>query len=352
MRERLLELIACPVCRGTLTLSGGRMSGGVIDEGRLICDGCGAGYPVTRGIPRLVPRMSDARTAESFGFEWTTVDVTDPEEDVVTFFRKTGLDPRIYQRLPAKERYYATTRDLSFTPDGSSLRGKLVLDAGCGMGRYLNVAKAYGCELVGMDFSRSVERAAAMASSCPTMHIVQGDLMAPPFRPGTFNFIYSIGVLHHTPDPPASFESLAPLCRPGGELVVYVYPPSFWLDPVRGAVLRALRAVTVRLPHRVLLRLCERLAAPLGSLQMRLAERPVAKFLGAPLFLVTVPRHRKRGVMIGDTFDTYSARYIRTYTEEDVRRWFRSAGFDSIEALPYPTTVRGRRARHGAAPAR
>ena len=344
MRERLLRLIVCPACQGSFSLSVDQHRQDEIEEGTLTCARCARRYPIQRGIPRLLARVSDARTADSFGFEWSTVEVTDVEEDLVTFFRKTGLDRRIYEGMPAKEVRYPTAADFQFEPDGSFLSGKLILDAGCGMGRYLRVASRYGGELVGLDFSRSVERASGLFARTPNVHLVQGDLFMPPFRRETFDYIYSIGVIHHTPDPPAAFRSVASLCRPGGSMSVYVYPPSFWLDPIRGSVMRALRQVTTRLPHPLLYRLCERVAPPLGVAQMRLAAHPMTKLLGAPLFLVTIPRHTKRGVMVGDTFDTYSAKHIRTYSGDEVSAWFRQAGFEAVDALPYPTTVTGRRA--------
>jgi SAM-dependent methyltransferase/uncharacterized protein YbaR (Trm112 family) len=340
-----LDLLVCPACQGSLSLTVHQAQGNDIQDGLLTCQGCGRSYPITAGVPRLLAKPSDPQTAKSFGFEWQTVDVTDVEEDVVTFFRKTGLDERVYEGCLPKERCYPTLRDLGFTPDGFALAGKLVLDAGCGMGRYLNVVKAYGCELVGMDFSDSVERAARLCAGPQgeKIHIVQGDIFAPPFRPETFDYIYSIGCLHHTPDPQAAFRSLAVLCQGGGGIAVHVYPPEFWLDPLRGAIMRAVRAITVRLPHPLLWRLCQLTAPPLGLLQMQLAAHPVTKWLGAPFFLITIPRHRKLGVMIGDTFDTYSAKHIRTFPASEVKAWFESAGVEDVDALPYPTTVKGRK---------
>lgn len=348
MRERLLDLIVCPLCKASFSLAVEEAHSGRIETGMLTCRQCGRCYAIRGGIPRLLVHVTDPRTADSFGFEWTQVEVTDVAEDVVTFFRKTGLDERIYEGLPAKEARYPRLEDLSFVPDGSGLSRKMILDAGCGMGRYLNVAKEYGCEVVGMDVSRSVERAGRLVNGHGRVHLVQGDLLMPPFRPGTFDYIYSIGVVHHTPRPAETFGVVASLCRPGGGMSVHVYPPGFWLDPIRGFVMKALRLVTVRLPHQILLAGCRRIALPLGMLQMRWSRSRVGKLLGAPLFLVTVPRHTKPGVIIGDTFDTYSARYIWTFTDDDVAGWFRAAGFEQVQAVPYPTTVKGRKRVDGA----
>jgi SAM-dependent methyltransferase len=70
-----------------------------------------------------------------------------------------------------------------------------------------------------MDLSDAVETAYANLGKMPNVHVVQGDIYHPPFaRPeggGPFDFIYSIGVLHHLPDPEAGFHSWRGFGRKG-----------------------------------------------------------------------------------------------------------------------------------------
>jgi uncharacterized protein len=55
MREELLEILCCPVCRGSLTLTVGRKVGEEIETGSLRCPKCPAEYPIEEGIPNLLP---------------------------------------------------------------------------------------------------------------------------------------------------------------------------------------------------------------------------------------------------------------------------------------------------------
>jgi SAM-dependent methyltransferase len=55
------------------------------------------------------------------------------------------------------------------------------------------------------------------------VQFVETDLQRPGVRAASFDVVYSAGVLHHTPDPRASFASIARLARPGGVLVIGVY---------------------------------------------------------------------------------------------------------------------------------
>src|SRR5205085_12165178 len=84
-------------------------------------------------------------------------------------------------------------------------RGKIGLDAGCGFGRSLYYAASYGAEVIGLDLSEAVEAARANTRDLPGAHVVQADIFHPPIRPGTLDFVYSIGVLQHLTDPRGGF---------------------------------------------------------------------------------------------------------------------------------------------------
>ncbi|TPW16788.1 MAG: methyltransferase family protein, partial [Elusimicrobia bacterium] len=95
----------------------------------------------------------------------------------------------------------------------SDFKGKRVLDAGCGMGRYALVALSLGAEVVAVDLSESLLRLAESAPRHPGLHVVQGDLLRPPFKAGLFDIVYSHGVLHHTSDANRAFRAVAALVK-------------------------------------------------------------------------------------------------------------------------------------------
>ena len=103
------------------------------------------------------------------------------------------------------------------------LRGKRILDAGCGMGRFAEIALEAGAEVHAVDLSAAVEAARANLGGRGNISFYQGDILNLPFVPGTFDYIYSIGVLHHTPSTKLAFQSLVPLLRPGGRIAIWVY---------------------------------------------------------------------------------------------------------------------------------
>ena len=274
------------------------------------CGPCGATFAIADGIPRFVDTEAHA---ESFGFQWktfATVQLDSAHGSSIsrsTFVEKTGW------RL-------------------EDLRGRQVLDAGCGMGRFAEVAADAGAEVHGVDLSLAIDAARQNLGHRPSIHLYQADLMNLPFVDDTFDFIYSIGVLHHTPNPRRAFLGLTRLLRPGGVIAIWVYSRKLRLSI--GSEL--LRMVTPRLPKPWLLKAC-RIAIPLYWLH----RVPLAGHLSRALLLTSLePDPTWRWL---DTFDWYSPRYQSKHSYAEVEGWFQEAGIAEVHRGPFPITVAGRK---------
>lgn len=248
------------------------------------------------------------RTKSAYALQWNRFRILRPDEDEATFRSRTGLAPE----------------DLS---------GRLVLDAGCGMGRYARLAAQDGARVVGLDLSWAVSAARELSSDLDGVDFLRGDLLRLPLREAAFDHIYALGVLDHTPDPKAAFLNLARLLRPGGRIVIWVYPRE---RSLLEAVMRAQRAVSRRLPLPMLVGMC-RLMAPVGGWKRRLMASPnrlVARS-GVALNVLTigVSMHPDPEVRVCDTLDWYAPRYMSWHTDEEVIGWFREAGLVEIANL-------------------
>jgi SAM-dependent methyltransferase len=186
-----------------------------------------------------------------------------------------------------------------------------------------------------VDLSLAVEAAHRNLRGRPGVRILQADLFALPFRPGSFDVIYSLGVLHHTPDCERAFRALVPLLRPGGRLCIWVYEDSgLWKR-----VASWYRRVTTRLPPRVLYALC-RAAGP----WYYACRLPV---IGRLLFAAwPISMHPRRDWRVLDTFDWYAPRYQSLHSFAEVHGWFRAAGLTEIVQMTHaPVSVAGTRTR-------
>jgi SAM-dependent methyltransferase len=224
------------------------------------------------------------------------------------------------------------------TPD--FFDGKLGLDAGCGAGRHSMQAHSYGAEMVGMDLSYAVDASYGKARVTPGINIVQGDIFHPPFKPGTFEFIYSIGVIHHTPDPPRAYQSIVKVLAPGGTMIVMVYAAT---RPALLKLLAALRAVTTRLPLPVMKAMAW-LAAAVDVVFPITAYRVLSN-IGFPKKLLNriAPEHVQIYAKVNfetcftDWVDRFSYPYVHYYSVADVTAWEKEAGLEDIAVVQLGT---------------
>src|SRR6185436_1085899 len=104
------------------------------------------------------------------------------------------------------ELFFPTT---GFSPEG--IKNGLSLEIGAGYGRFVDVVQRAGGRIVGVDLStHSIDLAQDFAGFRPNVFLVQADLFHLPFERKTFDHVFSIGVLHHTPDTEKAFKAIAP----------------------------------------------------------------------------------------------------------------------------------------------
>ena len=242
-----------------------------------------------------MPRLAGETYVASFGRQWNRHDVARDAEDEAVFTVKTGVTP-------------------------GELSGLRVLDAGCGGGRYARLLGRFGATVLGVDLSTAVEKAAALCAEFPGVAIVQADLLNLPIAEAVFDFVFSIGVMHHSSDPRRAFAEVARRVKPGGRLAVWLYrqnsPPQEWLNS-------ALRAATSRLPPRLLEYAGVGLAVVGGVPVVKQVLSKVANF----------STHPEWTLRVCDNFDWYAPTYQSHHTIEELDGWFRAEGFDNLREL-------------------
>ncbi|MDA1184645.1 MAG: methyltransferase domain-containing protein [Acidobacteria bacterium] len=308
MNRSLLQILACPECRGSLELLQDTGDVDRVFSGNLTCGGCRATYPIRHGVPRFV---GDGDYAASFGLQWNR-------------FRTTQLDSTTGIGLSA-ERFYAET---GWTREW--LNQKWVLDAGCGAGRFVEVAAKAGANVVGVDLSSAVDAAAANVVDLPNADIVQASLYALPFRAGAFDACYCIGVLQHTPDPRRTLSVLPSMLKDGGQLAVVAYERRRW---TKWQTKYLIRPLTKRMSKPWLLRVIEWSMPALFAMTEVLFRLPVV----GPVFRFAIPvanytgerrlsvRQRYRLAVL-DTFDVLSPEFDFPQTAPEVLGALRQAG--------------------------
>ena len=218
MKERLLQYLSCPSCAGTITLTANDREGEEIIEGQLSCPACARAWPITRGVPRFASieevEEDKAATAAGFGWQWTHFTQADEKYEQQFLGWIAPVAPEFF-------------------------RDKVVLEGGCGKGRHTQLAAQWGArDVIGIDLSAAVETAFAATRNLTNAHIIQADIYNLPFA-RAFDYAFSVGVLHHLPDPRGGFNSLASKVKPGGHISAWVYGAennewiTRWVNPLR-----------------------------------------------------------------------------------------------------------------------
>jgi len=318
VKARLLELLACPECGGPLAWGDGTDPGpsGAVEDGTLACGGCGRCYRIQRGIPRLLPDnlSADARhTARAFGWQWRHF-------------------------VEMHEQYEAQFLDWIRPLDAGSFRDRVVLDAGCGIGRHSHFAAVWGArDVVAMDLSDAVETAREVLSAHGNAHVVQGDILRPPFRRdghgGPFDLVYSIGVLHHMSEPEAGFDSLVGVVHDGGTMFAWVY--GYENNAVVRRVIDPLRRhITTRLPPSLMRAIAFPLAVAfhlmVKGVYRPLRETRVLRLLPLGDYLASLSSFtfRQNYNIVFDQLVAPTAQYLR---RAQFDAWFRRAGLRDVE---------------------
>lgn len=368
MRPRLLQWLVCPLCHHELTLVDAVSERCPLAEadyhvleatapiedpndiesdiisGALACDTCRIYYPIYNGIPRMLTYPT--RVAQLHAQEhraWLT-----------TRLAGFGLPQRIPP--PGEQevlRNFSTewvgykwtgTSYWSLTPDAvlrckyyelglgprRNLQHRLVLEVGIGIGGTADaLSRAESCELIGIDLGYAVDQARHYFGQNPLLHLVQASVFAPPFRPGSFDVVYSHGVLHHTYSTRAAFTQIAQLPKQAnGMLYVWVYShDQERVTPLRRVLMgieSVVRPVLSRLPG-FWQTLVLAPTLPFYVLYQHVYRRTQLGTLVAARYGWNEALHAAR--------DRLTPPFAHRHTYEEVSEWFQAETYQNLELL-------------------
>jgi uncharacterized protein YbaR (Trm112 family)/ubiquinone/menaquinone biosynthesis C-methylase UbiE len=365
LKNRLRDLLCCPVCGGDLNLNAfveervqmaqpesvqyrGLDHETVVKEGVLSCARCRVWYPVLEYIPVMLifptcvhrkfsekhqqhmgvvsgytmptgnPEAGERSVQETFSDEWdrlqdNELSFTSTLDDLIELNRQVWLRPL----QPTHDQF------------------KTVLNIGVGLGaETVAVQTAVGnAEIIGVDLNFALLQRGRTHRTTPRFHLVIASLFHLPFRRATFDVVYSQGVIHHTYSTKAAFDSIASFASPGGHLFIWVYSLDSHLLPkgFKGVVLRSKWNF-------------EKVLRPLVSRSPKPLRDAVFAMLTA-IFHVPIKmtlRHKDKWKPANTNHglrDWLSPRYAHRHSYNEVLEWFEDQGFAFV-AVQSPGTYR------------
>jgi len=321
MNKELLGLLACPKCGHDLNLQIIKGEEKNIISGFLQCRGCSEKYFIEDNIPIFCPEVQHGGVKaqkNNYSIWW------DSYHDENSITNETSRN-YFYNSLVIR---------------AEEMKGKIILDAGCGNGRFSFIVSHYKPKLlVSFDISSGLLQAKKTISKYnPNANVVyvQGDITNLPFKKGIFDVVFSWGVLHHTPNTRKSFSGISKLVREEGLLGIYVYEfhPLYHYDNQFLSFIAYLRQFILIRPLRFI---CSRLPAKL----VHLFFQPIyylERFFNFGLVgchdAGTDKWNKKYYFRV--VIDRFRTRYASEQQLEEVIGWFRDEGYNNLKVGRYP----------------
>ena len=345
MKPVLLHYLACPMCRAafrldvhekrTVKLSNkekdylqankkdvSKYESEVL-QGILSCDACGLAFPIAEGVPRLYKGADEDYPVKGLPDGATNrMPINKHEREVQTSFSREwdehDYDDKTIWTWNLDDRVVTFCEELNID-DPSQIRGKLMIDAGCGSGILsMTVSERYQIEIIPIDMSYIIGRAFARNRS-NLCHFVQTSVLRPALKEGIADITYSHGVLHHTYDTKKAFAAVAPLTKKGGIFYVWLYGKKWGWKRIEFMFHRTMRTIISRLPGYSQ----TFMVYVMGGLY--LVIRFFRRILGLERIKIKSRSHFWTGIR-----DKYTPRYAREHTESEVIGWFREYGYTGV----------------------
>jgi SAM-dependent methyltransferase len=267
------------------------------------------------------PLNADASVVEGFGDEWERFDQSDvPEEELRTLFS-----------------YY-----FEIFPWGDLPPGAEGFDLGCGSGRWAQLVAPRVGRLNLVDASdKALAVARRKLAKAANVTFTQATVSEPFLPPGSQDFGYSLGVLHHVPDTLDGLRACVDKLKPGAPFLVYLYyrfdNRPLWFRLVWRAS-DLVRKIVSRLPHGLRYAVSQLLAItvywPLARLALLLEKLGIS-----PTFLpLSHYRDKSFYTMRTDALDRFGTQLEKRFTRSEIAAMMEAAGLVDIrfsENEPY-----------------
>lgn len=352
MRESHLQYLVDPVSHQPFQLQVLEREGDHVSSGILISPT--NWYPVVGGVPRILNgklKTDFLQRRHAFYTQWAgqlpeqaktewqqAIAAIEDFDKFEKHLAKTGASfawewKHIYRENSFEKQNFLHFLSPYISEEG--IRGKTVLDVGCGSGRFTKQALACGAAMaIGSDLGESVEVAYEMTKGFDNALIVQADVYAMPFPP-VFDIVYSIGVLHHLPQPQEGFNQLKAFTKSGGLVAIWVYNRRHNKRAIY--VYEPIRSVVKLLPKPAVLALSYPPALVVHGIN---GVSHLLNRLGAVQLAKSVPfsyyANFSFNMKLNDSFDVLATPKSNYYRVETIISWFTDNGLHEVKAYEHP----------------
>ncbi|MFH1508144.1 MAG: class I SAM-dependent methyltransferase [Candidatus Omnitrophota bacterium] len=251
------------------------------------------------------------KTGEVYSFLWKKV--------------RNGSAPKTY--------HFAEIQELVLEP---IVRGKIGIDVGtgCGYDTYYMAKNNPGVRIVGLDLSEGIHTAKRISAGLQNAFFLQGSVLELPLKDNVFDFAYSFGVLHHTPDPSRGLREIARVIKTGAPVFIYLYEDHSQ-NPIKHEIIRAVsfvRRITTNI-HPFFLYFLSFLFSPLAVIFFSYPSWIMRRFRATARIADKMPFNfgTHPFSVAGDLYDRFSAPIEYRFSKSGMRELFAQIGFTDIK---------------------
>ena len=303
-----------------------------LQEGVLVCEDSRLIYPITQGVPLLLPyhtrlsqsvveRWPSEQRHRFKGYSLPSGEIPPGEQFVADSFSKEWSSYQYGDTL-----WSAPTADRLITFHGEcglqrgDLAGKRYCEIGCGLGITTNEANTeFGAEAYGIDLSSAAMKAAQHFASNPKVHFLQASVFALPFKARSFDFVFSHGVLHHTWSTKESVRQACKLVKDGGIAYIWLYS----YDNINRSQIRKLAFMAEEVIRPVLARLPSAVSSAflLPLIPFYQLASYIGRYSGAHVTVYSP------GQALHAARDRFTPLYAHRHTVDELKAWYEEFGF-------------------------
>ena len=275
-------------------------------------------YPIIDGIPRFV--IND-NYSESFGFQWGKWPLIQFESENIGKPME-GHTTRMFDRITNNFSKHLKSTDI-------------ILDIGCGSGRFIDLLQSRcSSRIIGIDYSNAVQVAYDNFRDNPNICIIQANALNLPFKSNYFHSSFSIGVLHHTPEPEVGVKEAFRVLKNDAQFSLCVYEKDSYYDTTTLKFYRKLfsflRPLFSFLPAIIYSHVTVQFLGPL------IKNFKLLKSLLVKVFPYTDLPDKNWAIL--DTFDSITPTYASVHTANELIAWLENAGFKNINSTDWGST--------------
>jgi SAM-dependent methyltransferase len=221
---------------------------------------------------------------------------------------------------------------------------KTAIDFGCGSGRWSRyISKRFGA-IAAVDPSEAIFAASKVLKDAPNVHLYKASIDNLPFKDGSFDFGFSLGVLHHIPDTAKAMQDCVRKIKPGGYFLVYLYynlDNKGWVYKSVFHLSNLLRKGISKLPSSPKKAVCSFLAVTLYLPFVSISR--IAKKIGvAQKYRQHIPLHGYENtsfyIMKNDALDRFGTPLEQRFSKTQIEKMMIGAGLTDIvfsTSIPY-----------------